>query len=401
MKRYLAVTAGVLVAAAAGGAVMLKQRTAAPVSEPVKYAKPLPPAVTVSPARERTFVDRLFVSGSLVARDEALVGAQIDGLRVVELLAEDGDRVEKDQVLARLDRSQLDALLAQNDAALVRADAAIAQARNQIDQSEAMREQAAADLARAKGLAIGVITQQTLDQRIATARSSEAQVAASRSALAVAEADKRSREAERRELMVRIGRTEVRAPVAGIVSRRTARLGALAMGSADPLFRIIADGAIDLEAEVPEDSLAKLAVGMPAAIELAGDCKASGYVRLIASEVDKTTRLGKVRIALGPESRPHIGAFASGTVEIARHVALSVPVAAVIQSANGSTVAVVNDGRIEMSMVTVGLTNGTAIELRDGLAVGQQVVARAAAFLRSGDEVRPTEALDEHREAAR
>jgi len=402
MKRYLAVTAGVLVvAAAAGGAVMLKQRSAAPVSEPVKYAKPLPPAVTVSPARERTFVDRLFVSGSLVARDEALVGAQIDGLRVVELMAEDGDRVEKDQILARLDRSQLDALLAQNDAALVRADAAIAQARNQIDQSEAMREQAAADLARARGLAIGVITQQTLDQRIATARSSEAQVAGAHSALAVAEADKRSREAERRELMVRIGRTEVRAPVAGIVSRRTARLGALAMGSADPLFRIITEGAIDLEAEVPEDSLAKLAIGMPAAIELAGDCKASGYVRLIASEVDKTTRLGKVRIALGPESTAHIGAFASGTVEIAHRVALSVPAAAVIQSATGSTVAVVNDGRVEMSPVTVGLTNGNAIELRDGLVVGQQVVARAAAFLRTGDEVRATEALEEHREAAR
>jgi RND family efflux transporter MFP subunit len=401
MKRYLAVTAGVLVAAAAGGAVMLKQRMAAPVSEPVKYAKPLPPAVTVSPARERTFVNRLFVSGSLVARDEALVGAQIDGLRVVELLAEDGDRVEKDQVLARLDRSQLDALLAQNDAALTRADAAIAQARNQIDQSEAMREQAAADLARAKGLAIGVITQQTLDQRIATARSSEAQAAAARSALAVAEADKRSREAERRELMVRIGRTEVRAPVAGVVSRRTARLGALAMGSADPLFRIIADGAIDLEAEVPEDSLAKLAVGMPAAIDLPGDCKTPGHVRLIASEIDKTTRLGKVRIALGPEANAHIGGFASGTVEIAHRIAVSVPAAAVIQSAAGSSVAVVTDGRIEMSPVTVGLTNGNAIELREGLAAGQQVVARAASFLRTGDEVRPTEALDEHREAAR
>ena len=386
MKRYLAVTAGVLVAAAAGGAVMLKQqRSAAPVSEPVKYAKPLPPAVTVSLARERTFVDRLFVSGSLVARDEALVGAQIDGLRVVELMAEDGDRVEKDQILARLDRSQLDALLAQNDAALVRADAAIAQARNQIDQSEAMREQAAADLARAKGLAIGVITQ----------------LAASRSALAVAEADKRSREAERRELMVRIGRTEVRAPVAGIVSRRTARLGALAMGSADPLFRIITDGAIDLEAEVPQDSLARLALGMPAAIELPGDPKTTGRVRLIASEVDKTTRLGKVRIALGPEASAHIGAFASGTVEVAHRVALSVPAAAVIQSATGSTVAVVNDGRVEMSVVTVGLTNGNSIELREGLVVGQQVVARAAAFLRTGDEVRLTEALDEHREAAR
>src|SRR5262249_38662800 len=150
-----------------------------------------------------------------------------------------------------------------------------------------------------KGLAIGVITQQTLDQRIATARSSEAQVAASRSALAVAEADKRSREAERRELMVRIGRTEVRAPVAGIVIRRTARLGALVMGSADPLSGFIPGGATALEAEVPQDSLARLSLGMPAAIDLTSDCKATGQVRLIASEVDKTTRLGKVRIALG------------------------------------------------------------------------------------------------------
>ena len=399
MKRYLVVGAIVLVAAA--GATMLMLRAPTTARQVVKDMRPLPPAVTVQPARERTFVQRLFVSGSLVARDEAMVGAQIDGLRVVELLAEDGDRVAKDQVLARLDRSQLDALLAQNDAALARADAAIAQARNQIEQSDAMRAQAAADLTRAKGLALGVITQATLDQRVATARSAEAQVAAAQSALAVAEAEKRSREAERRELMVRIGRTEVRAPVAGIVSRRTARLGALAMGSADPLFRIIADGAIDLEAEVPRDSLARLAAGMPASIELPGDERVSGTVRLIASEVDKTTRLGKVRIALVPGAGTHIGAFASGTVEIARRIAVGVPAAAVIQNAAGNSVAVVSDGRVELSPVAVGVTNGGDIELRDGLATGQQVVVRAAAFLRNGDEVRPVEGLETRREAAK
>lgn len=399
MKRYLVVGAGTLVVAA--GAAMFALRAPTPATQPVKYAKPLAPAVTVLAARERTFVERLFVSGSLVARDEAMVGAQIDALRIVELLAEDGDRVAKDQVLARLDRSQLDALLAQNDAALARADAAIAQARNQIDQSEAMRAQAAADLARAKGLAIGVITQATLDQRVATARSAEAQVAAAQSALMVAEAEKRSRDAERRELMVRIGRTEVRAPVAGVVSRRTARLGALAMGSADPLFRIIADGAIDLEAEVPQDSLAKLTVGMPASIDLSGDDHVSGKVRLIASEVDKTTRLGKVRIALAPQASAHIGAFASGTVEIGRRIAVGVPAAAVIQSAAGNSVAVVSDGRVEVNRVAVGITNGGDIELREGLEHGQRVVVRAAAFLRNGDEVRPMEALETHQEAAK
>jgi len=82
-----------------------------------------PPAVTVVPATKREFVDRLFVSGTLVAREEAQVAARIDGLAIVELDAEDGDRVKEGQVLARLDRTQLDALMAQNDAATKRADA--------------------------------------------------------------------------------------------------------------------------------------------------------------------------------------------------------------------------------------------------------------------------------------
>lgn len=140
---------------------------------------------------------------------------------------------------------------------------------------------------------------------------------------------------------------------------------------------------------------------MPASIELPGDERVSGTVRLIASEVDKTTRLGKVRIALVPGAGTHIGAFASGTVEIARRIAVGVPAAAVIQNAAGNSVAVVSDGRVELSPVAVGVTNGGDIELRDGLATGQQVVVRAAAFLRNGDEVRPVEGLETRREAAK
>ena len=68
-----------------------------------------PPAVTVVPAVRREFVDRLFVSGTLVAREEAQVAARIDALTIVEVDAEDGDQVKQGQVLARLDRTQLDA----------------------------------------------------------------------------------------------------------------------------------------------------------------------------------------------------------------------------------------------------------------------------------------------------
>src|ERR1700720_2246801 len=165
MKRYLMLgVAGVAIAAGAG---MLLLRAPAPASQPVKYAKPRPPAVTVLPAREREFVEHLFVSGTLVPRDEAMVGAQIDGLRIVELLADDGDHVTKGQVLARLDRTQLDALVAENDAALARADAAIAQATSQIGQFEAALTQAQAELDRARKLDVQIVTQATLDQKIA------------------------------------------------------------------------------------------------------------------------------------------------------------------------------------------------------------------------------------------
>ena len=111
-------------------------RAESPAGAPAS-AVPLPPAVTVVKAETREFRDRLHVSGTLVAREEAMVGPQIDGLRVTELLADDGDRVARGQVLARLDRSQLDALAAESDASTARADAAVAQAQNAIQQFDA------------------------------------------------------------------------------------------------------------------------------------------------------------------------------------------------------------------------------------------------------------------------
>src|SRR5271155_2509457 len=207
-----------------------------------------PPAVTVVPATKREFVDRLFVSGTLVAREEAQVAARIDGLAIVEVDAEDGDRVRQGQVLARLDRTQLEALVAQNDAATKRADAAIDQAQSMIAQSEAQLQFASDDFDRARKLAGGVMAVSTIEQRETAMKTAQAQLAAARNALSVAEADRKSRDAERQELLVRIARTGVKAPVAGGVSRRSAKLGTDARSTGEPLFRIIEDGAIDLAA---------------------------------------------------------------------------------------------------------------------------------------------------------
>jgi len=350
-----------------------------------------PPAITVVPAVQREFVDRLFVSGTLVAREEAQVAARIDGLAIVELDAEDGDRVKEGQVLARLDRSQLDALMAQNDAATKRADAAIDQAGSLIAQSEAQVQFANADFDRAHKLDAGIMAASTIEQREMAMKTAQAQLAAARFALGLAEADRKSRDAERQELQVRINRTEVKAPVAGIVSRRSAKLGASASTSGEPLFRIIEDGAIDLEADVPEQTLAQLAVGMPAELKLPGvEGAIVGRVRLVNQEVDKASRTGKVRIALGDVSRAHIGAFASGSVELARRQGVGVPATALERDGDEARLDVVRDGKVEVRQVKAGVSDGGWVEIEAGVADGESVVQRAAAFLRAGDRVRPT-----------
>ncbi len=353
--------------------------------------EPPPPAVTVATADRREFVDRLFVSGTLMPRDEAQVAARIDGLTIVELDAEDGDWVKAGQVLARLDRTQLDALLAGNDAAIKRADAAIEQAKSNIAQAGVQVKWTSDDFGRAQKLAGGVMSVSTVEQRETALKTAEAQFASASNALAVAEADRKARDAERQELEVRIGRTEVTAPVAGLVSRRSAKLGAMASSAGEPLFRIIVDGAVDLEADAPEQSLTRFANGMPASIRLPGvKDPAPGRVRLISQEVDRASRTGKVRIALSDVSHAHIGAFASAEVELVRRDGVGAPAAALEREGDVARLFVVRDGVTEERKVTPGIVDGDEVEIRDGLAGGETVVAKAAAFLRSGDRVRPT-----------
>ena len=348
-----------------------------------------PPAVSIVAATRREFVDRLFVSGTLTAREEAQVVARVDGLSIVAVLAEDGDRVTVGQTLARLDRTQLDALLAQNDASTKRSDAAIEQSRYFITQSEAQVAFASADYERAQKLGGGVMSISSVEQRETAMKTAQAQLAAARSALNVAEADRKSRDAERQELQVRIARTNVASPVAGLVSRRSAKLGAISASAGEPLFRIIVDGAVDLDAEAPEDTLHRLAPGMPALVKLPGlTAPVAAHVRLVNQEVDKSSRTGKARIALDDPSQAHIGAFASAEIDVTRRDGVGVPASAIKRDGERAEVLVVKDGKVEQRAVTVGIVDGERVEVREGIAEGETVVARAAAFLRSGDRVR-------------
>lgn len=354
------------------------------------------PAVSTALARTREMVDALVVSGTLVARDEVLLAAEVEGLRIVELLADEGDSVAAGQVLARLARDTVTVQLAQNDAALARAEAGVAQARNQIVQAEATAVEARAALARTQALKLtGNATQEVLDQRTSLARGAEARLAAAQDGLALAEADQAQTRAQRKELELKLARTEIRTPVAGIVSRRTARIGANTALGGDALFRIIVNGEVELEAEVLEMHLARLTVGAPVEVFAASGRSVTGRVRLLPAEVDRASRVGRVRIALPRDPDLRIGAFARAKVIIAKRDAVAVPSSAVVFGESGATVQTLRDDKVVIVPVKIGITAQGYSEILSGLADGQVVVARAAGFLRQGDTVRPMAAAAE------
>ena len=347
-------------------------------------------AVTVARVAPADFTATVLATGSLVAREEILVGPEVEGLRVTEVLADEGMRVKKGDVLARLVADTLDAQVAQNDAGQARATAAIAQARSAIVQAEARLVEAQNAFERAKPLkAAGHMAESAYDTRQQAARTAEAQLVASRDGLKVAEAEKAQIEAQRRELDWRRGRTEVVAPADGIVSRRMARVGGYAAGAAEPMFRIVANGEVELDAEVTETRMAAVKVGQPARVEVAGVGEIAGTVRLVSPEVDKATRLGRVRIYLGDNPDLRVGAFARGTVETGASRGLAVPASAILYGPEGPSVQVVRDHRVETRRIKTGLTVGALAEVREGLREGELVVSRAGTFLRDGDAVRP------------
>ncbi len=361
----------------------------APSAQDQAAAKTVAPAVSVVKVAPAAFAETVAVSGSLVPRDEILVAPEVEGFRVLELKVDEGDRVKKGEVLATLVQESLDAQLAQNDAALARAQAAISKANSQIVEMKAKLVEAEAAFERAKPLKkSGYLSESLYDQREATAKTSQAQLVAARDGLKLAEAEKAQVEAQRRELVWRRSKTKVTAPADGIISRRTARIGGLASAAAEPMFRIIARGEVELDAEVIETELGKIHVGQKARIKVAGDGFVNGTVRLVSPEVDKTTRLGRVRVFLGDDPKLHIGSFARGTISTAHAHGLAVPTSAVVFDADGAFVQVVHQGRVARRAIETGLISGDLVEVRKGLNEGDVVVAKAGTFLRDGDAVR-------------
>jgi HlyD family secretion protein len=185
------------------------------------------------------------------------------------------------------------------------------------------------------------------------------------------------------------GTTPVTAPVAGLVLSSTATIGALASPRGEALFSIIARNEFDLVGMVPTQDLPKLAVNQPARVRIVGGGEVEGKVRRVSATVEPNTQLGQVFVGITTNRKLFVNASGRAMITTGKSCGVSVPLTAVLYGNAGTVVQVVRRARIETKRVEVGLLSGGQIEIREGVAEGDIVVARAGGLLREGDLVRP------------
>ena len=229
----------------------------------------------------------------------------------------------------------------------------------------------------------------------ALAIATQARVLSAEQAAAVANADIKVAEAQIDDIDLRLARTEVKAPVAGVISAKNAKVGAIATGNGEPLFAMIRDGAIEMKADVAEADIIKLAVGQPATVTLAGgNTKVEGTIRLIAPTVDPVSRLGTVFISLTATEKARAGMYASALITAEQKQAVVLPQTAVTNENGRTIVRKVENGVIRILPVKTGISDGKFIEVLEGLKAGEEVVARAGAYVRDGDHINPVKSAE-------
>lgn len=321
--------------------------------------------VTVAQPQRAALATTVAATGNIAAWQEAVIGSEASGWRLAEVRVNVGDRVRRGEVLA-----SFAAALPQADLAAVRA---------QVAEAEALLADARANAERARGLAAsGALSAQQINQYLTAESTAKARLDALRAAAQVQE--------------LRLAQAQVLAPDDGVISSRSATVGAV-VGAGQELFRLIRGGRLEWRAEVTADDLARLQPGQRVQVQPAGGEPVEGRVRMVGPTVDPATRNGVVYVDLPRPGSARAGMFARGEFELGATPALTLPAGAVLLRDGFAWVFKVGaDGRVEQAKVTVGRRSGERVEITGGLDPAARVVASGGGFLADGDLVRIVDA---------
>jgi membrane fusion protein, multidrug efflux system len=306
------------------------------------------------------------ISGTLEPKLDARLRAEISG-PVERTYADEGMRVRRGALLARIDDSAVrDAYLS---------------AKSAVRTAEAALKNAQRNAERASRLAkAGALPERDLETALWNATNAEGGLADARARLATAEKQ--------------LSHTEVRASIDGVVSARDVAPGdVVQIGSA--MFTLVDLRTLRLEATVPVEDLGRLRSGSPVEFGVTGfDRQFRGRIERINPAVDPTTRQVRIYVSVpNAEQELVAGLFAEGRVATDARRAVAVPLSAIDRRGTAPVIHRVKSGKVDVVPVQLGVTDEAAelIEVSAGLAQGDTVLLGSAQGVTPGTAVRVTQ----------
>ena len=389
--------------AVAAGAYYFTAGPRQPAAASAAQAAPKPTLTVTAGLPESTRLPiRLAANGNIAAWQEAIVSAESTGLRLTEVRANVGDRVKAGQVLATFSTDSVQADVAQARASLLEAQAGAADARANAERARSLQSS-------------GALSVQQINQFLTLEKTAQARAEAAQALLGAQQ--------------LRGRQTQVRSPDSGIISARTATVGAV-VGSGAELFRLIRQGRLEWRAEVTSSELGRIQAGLPVSVLPASGGELRGRVRMVAPSVDPLTRAALVYVDLPSMSTARMvaslpagaaepalpgrgrsapsggsaahevasvgaalpGMFARGEFELGATDALTIPQRAlVVRDGFNYVYRLGADNRVSQLKVQTGRLAGERVEVVSGLPPDARIVVNGAGFLNDGDLVRVAE----------
>ena len=310
----------------------------------------------------REWRDEVVAHGNIAAWHEAVIGAELGGLRLIEVRVDVGSRVAAGELLARFDPAPIEAELNERTAERAEAEAALSEAEENAKRAESLRN-------------TGALSGQAVTQYLTRAQTARAQVELASARVA--------------STRLRLRQTRVLAPDAGVISARSATLGGVA-GAGDELFRLVRQNRLEWHAQVAAADLDRIKPGQMATATLPDGSIIEGTVRQVAPLLmQNLTALAYIELAQGVKVSTRAGMFISGAIVTGTSTGMSLPSSTIVVR-DGREYAFVLDQSSVATQVQVrtGRRAGEQVEVLSGISPLQRVVLSGGGFLHDGDRVR-------------
>lgn len=362
------------------------------------------PTVAVAKAKTEDMSRGLVLTAEFKPFQEIDVMAKVAGY-VKRINVDVGDRIKQGDLLAVLEIPEMADDAARAQSMLSRSQAEVARARDELQRAESSHDIAhlsynrLADVAKQRA---GLIAQQEIDDAQSKDLMAEAQVSGAKSNLSAAQQQVQVSTAELQKVKTLADYIRVRAPFAGVITKRYADTGSMIQAGTSsstqvmPLVRLSENSLLRLILPVPESAVPTVHVGQQVEVHVPTLGRSfPGRVARYADKVLSGTRTMDTEVDVPNPSLILIpGMFAEVNLTLSRRSdILAVPIPAVDLSggdqSSGQVVVVTPENRIEMRKVQLGLQNATTVEIRAGLHAGDLVVTSNRASLQAGQQVRP------------